>query len=98
MTKSSTNECVLNSECVLNNIIESINNRKKPDFSNCPDSRPTESFEPGDIVAGIWFNDPNWYAGKLESTEEGLAIPIHDKSVGFMEDAYHFVKICSKRK
>jgi len=85
-------------ECVLNSLIESINKRKKPDFSKCPDSRPTDTFKPGDIVAGIWYNDPNWYAGKLEFVQRGLAIPINDIAVGFMEDADHFVKICSKRK
>lgn len=92
MAKLDTNECVLDS------IIESINKRKMPDLSKCPDSRPTESFKPGDIVAGLWYDDPNWHAGKLEFSHGGLAIPINHDSVGYMEDAYHFVKICCKRK
>lgn len=85
-------------ECVCNSIIESINKRKLPDFSNCPDSRPTKSFKPGDTVAGIWYDNPNWYAGKLEYIDGGLAIPIDKDSVGFIENAFHVVKICPKRK
>jgi hypothetical protein len=89
----------MTNECVLDSIVESINKRKAPDFSKCLDSRPTEIFKPGDIVAGIWYNDPKWYAGKLELTDGGLAIPIYNHdAMGRMVDADHFIKICSKRK
>ena len=78
-------------ECVCNSVVESINKRKPIDISTCKDDR--SSLKTGDTVAMEWFNDPNYYAGKLEMIDGKLGIPIKNNTVGFVEDADHVVKI-----
>jgi hypothetical protein len=78
-------------ECVVDSIIESINRRTKIDFSKCKDDR--KDVKIGDKVAMLFFNNTDWDAGKLENISGKLGISIEEGVVGFVEDAYHVVKI-----
>ncbi len=78
-------------ECVTNNVVESINKRTRIDLSKCKDDR--DHLKIGDSVAMLFFNDPNYHAGKLENISGKLGIPIGKISVGLVDDADHVVKI-----
>lgn len=80
-------------ECVTDSVVESINKHKEVDVSKCEDDRKSGRLKVGDTVAMLWFNDPNYYAGKLEDIDGQLGFPIEKGIVGFVEDAHHVVKI-----
>ena len=77
--------------CVADSVVESINKREKIDLSRCKDDR--NNVKVGDKVAMLFFNNTDWDAGKLENIDGKLGIPIEKGIVGFVDDAYHVVKL-----
>lgn len=60
-------------------------------FKDEPDARKTTLLEVGDKIAAIWFNDPNYYIGRLEIADGELGLPLGDSIWGNINDAYHVV-------
>lgn len=82
-------------ECVTDNVIESINRHKEVDISKCRDDRKS-GLKVGDSVAMLFFNDPDYHAGKLELIFGKLGFPIGRGAVGLVENADHVVRINKK--
>lgn len=78
-------------ECVVDSVVESISRKEKIDLSKCKDDR--NNVKVGDKVAMLFFNNADWDAGKLENIDGKLGIPIEKGVVGFVDDAYHVVKL-----
>src|SRR3990172_5174893 len=63
--------------------------REPPNFIDRPDARPVQD---GDLVAAIWFDDPNYYyQGKVGHLNDGSLYIDTPTGIGLIAAAHHVV-------